>query len=154
VELETWKSVKAEVYFKTCLGKNGKSREIFGRSKDSYCSIFFYSIHYSFLNHFKPVIRVHIICICTWGFYLFKWRTLKKKVKIVENYKLRIYWCVQYLSLRILEEMLLCTIGVELHCMFDQLWCVICLTEGSKLTDNIQTLLGICWWNTWKAYNI
>jgi hypothetical protein len=58
------KSVKAEVYFKTCLGKNGKSCEIFGKTKDSYCSIFCHLIHYLFLNHFKPAIRVHSVCVC------------------------------------------------------------------------------------------
>lgn len=80
VEFETWKSVKA-VYFKMCLGKGGQRCEIFGKTEDIYCSIVCYLSHYFFLNHLKLAIYVHSMCICIWGFYLFKWRTLKKKSK-------------------------------------------------------------------------
>jgi hypothetical protein len=65
VQFETRKSVEAEVYFKMFVDKNGQRCEIFGNTKGSYCSIFCYLINCFFLNHFKPEIRVHNMCICT-----------------------------------------------------------------------------------------
>lgn len=155
MEFKTWKSVKAEVYFKMCLGRNGLRCKIFGKTKYSYCSIFCYLIHF-FLTIIKPEIRVHSMFM--WGFYLFKWRTFfkKKKVKIMDKSKLRIHVCVQYASLRILEEILLRTRGVEIYCILYE-WRIVtfyCLTEWRKLADNTPKLLHICWWKTWKAHNI
>jgi len=39
----------------------------------------------------------------------------------MEKYKQRVHGCVQYTSLRILEEMSFGTIDVEVNCMFDEL---------------------------------
>jgi len=72
----------------------------------------------------------------------------------MEKSKLRIHVCEQYASLRILEELLWCKRGVEVYCMFDELWRFIALRKEENWQINIPKLLQICWWKTWKAHNI
>jgi hypothetical protein len=56
---------------------------------------------------------MNIVCVYVLEDFILSNDVLLTKIKIMEKYELIIRGCVQYASFRILEEMLLCTVGVE-----------------------------------------